>query len=62
LIRASKGAHTALLNLEELEDKEIDRLRDYYEKLAERARANLRAGIRDTGAPEEKSEEEDRRR
>jgi low affinity Fe/Cu permease len=52
LIRSSRGAHTALLNLEELEDEEIDRLRERYEKIAERARADLRSGIRDTGAPE----------
>jgi low affinity Fe/Cu permease len=62
LIRSVQGAHTALLNLEELEDEEIDRLRDHYEKIAERARANLRAGRRDTGAPEVELEEEVRRR
>jgi low affinity Fe/Cu permease len=59
LIRSIQGAHTALLNLEELEDQELDRIRDHYEKIAERARADLRAGIRDTGtveAPEEKEE------
>jgi low affinity Fe/Cu permease len=60
LIRCVEGAHNALLNLEELEDKELDRLRDHYEKIAERARANLRAGMRDTGAPE--VEEDQRRR
>jgi low affinity Fe/Cu permease len=52
LIRSVQGAHNALLNLEELEDAELDRLRDHYEKIAQRARADLRAGIRDTGAPE----------
>jgi low affinity Fe/Cu permease len=63
LIRCVQGAHTALLNLEELEDKEIDRIRDRYERLAERARAELRAGIRDTGAPEmPEAGEENRRR
>ncbi|HEY6402822.1 MAG TPA: low affinity iron permease family protein [Blastocatellia bacterium] len=62
LIRSGKGAHTALLNLEELEDEELDRIRDHYEKIAERARADLRAGNRDTGAPEVELEEEERRR
>jgi low affinity Fe/Cu permease len=52
LIRTVQGAHTRLLNLEEMEDQELDRLRGYYEKIGERARANLRAGIRDTSAPE----------
>ncbi|HKE02567.1 MAG TPA: low affinity iron permease family protein [Blastocatellia bacterium] len=52
LIRALKGAHNALLDLEELEDEELDRIHDHYEKIAERARADLRAGILDTDAPE----------
>jgi low affinity Fe/Cu permease len=52
LIRAVEGAHTRLMNLEEMEDEELGRLRGHYEKIGERARADLRAGIRDTGAPE----------
>jgi len=51
LIRAVKGAHNALLDLEELEDEELDRIRGQYEMIAEHARAGLRAGRRDTGAP-----------
>jgi hypothetical protein len=35
-----------------LEDEELDRIRSQYERIAERARADLRAGRRDTGAPE----------
>ena len=41
LIRATKGAHNALLNLEELEEDELDRIRDNYEKLAGDAREEL---------------------
>ena len=41
LIRAIKGAHNALLDLEELEEDELDRIRDKYTKLAEEARKNL---------------------
>lgn len=41
LIRANKGAHNALLDLEELEEKELDRIRDDYEKLAQTARGEL---------------------
>ena len=41
LIRATKGAHNALLDLEELEEKELDRIRDDYQKLADRARSTL---------------------
>ena len=51
LIRAVKGAHNALLDLEELEDEELDRLRYQYEMLAEQARSDLKAGRRDTGRP-----------
>jgi len=38
LIRATKGAHNALLDLEELEDDEVDRFRKKYQLLAENAR------------------------
>src|SRR5881398_3314995 len=51
-IRARQGAHTALLDLEELEDEELDRIRANYEQIAERARADLRQGKLDTGSPE----------
>jgi low affinity Fe/Cu permease len=52
LIRCSEGAHTVLLDLEELEEEELDHIRGKYEKLAERARVKLRQGERDTGVPE----------
>lgn len=49
LIRALEGAHNALLDLEELEDGEIDRIRDRYRRLASDARAAIKAGGRDIG-------------
>ena len=52
LIRAMEGAHTELLDLEELEEDELDRIRAQYERIAERARAELRNGRRDTGSPD----------
>lgn len=52
LIRVSKGAHNALLDLEEMEENDLDRIRASYEKLAESARENLRCGKDDTDAPE----------
>jgi low affinity Fe/Cu permease len=52
LIRSSTGAHNALLDLEELEEVDLDRIRAGYEALAGKARAELRRGHRDTGAPE----------
>jgi len=48
LIRATKGAHNALLDLEELEESDLDRIRDSYEALAKRARKALRHGVDDT--------------
>jgi low affinity Fe/Cu permease len=51
LIRAIEGAHNALLDLEELDDKELDRIRATYEKLAEQARKDLLQGKGDTEVP-----------
>src|SRR2546426_8917001 len=52
LIRATKGAHNALLDLEELEDESLDAFRARYEALASEARAELSQGVQDTGTPE----------
>jgi low affinity Fe/Cu permease len=41
LIRALKGAHNALLDLEELGDEELERVRGDYAKLAEKARQGV---------------------
>jgi low affinity Fe/Cu permease len=38
LIRATRGAEDSLLDLEELTEEELDKFRDTYEKLAEKAR------------------------
>jgi low affinity Fe/Cu permease len=51
VIRAIEGAHNALLDLEELEEKDLTRFRKHYEKLAEEAREALRAGGSDTDSP-----------
>ena len=52
LIRATQGAHNALLYLEHLEDEELERYRRHYAELARRAREKLRAGELDTDSPE----------
>jgi low affinity Fe/Cu permease len=52
LIRATQGAHNALLNLEQLEDEELDRYLRHYSQLAASAREKLRAGKLDTDSPE----------
>ena len=59
LIRATEGAHNALLNLEELEDHELDRIRLTYSQLARKARENLQRGIDDTGRPAVEGKPED---
>jgi low affinity Fe/Cu permease len=51
LIRVTKGAHLVLLDLEELDDKQLDRIRDIYEGLAKKARENAGRGKEDTGTP-----------
>lgn len=48
LIRATKGAHNALLDLEELEEETLDSFRGKYEKLAKDARIKLQKGQDDT--------------
>jgi low affinity Fe/Cu permease len=52
LIRVTKGAHLMLLDLEELDDKQLDRVRGIYEKLARKAREDSERGEEDTGTPE----------
>lgn len=47
LIRATRGAHNALLNLEELDEETLDAFRRRYEALAAAARSSD-----DTGTPE----------
>jgi low affinity Fe/Cu permease len=42
LIRAITGAQNVLLDLEELDDEELDSIREEYLELAERAREELR--------------------
>jgi len=52
LIRATRGAHNALLDLEELEEARLEAFRGRYEALAAAARARLEQGEPDTDTPE----------
>lgn len=52
LIRSSRGAHNALLDLEELSLEQLEDLRQKYEALAASAREQLRRGERDDDAPD----------
>ena len=51
LLRATEGAHNALLDLEELDDKGLDDIRAEYGELARKAREGLERGRADTGRP-----------
>ena len=52
LIRAINGAHNGLLDLEELSDEDLARIRARFEALARESRENLKRGLRDTGTTE----------
>ena len=52
LIRAIDRAHNGLLDLEELSDEDLARLRAHFEALARASRDDLRRGLRDTGTIE----------
>jgi len=51
LIRAVRGAHTAMMDIEELTDHELYQIKKRYCNLAEIGREQLRRGIQDTGTP-----------
>jgi low affinity Fe/Cu permease len=52
IIRAIEGAHNALLDLEELTEKDLNRIRKSYTALAALAREELAKGHVDTDKPE----------
>ena len=52
LIPATQGAHNALLDLEEMTDRQLDQFRDRYEALAQAARRRLRSDEVTLGSPE----------
>ena len=52
LIRATQGAHNALLDLEEIDDEHLRAYKQSYEKLARAARERLESGKLDTDSPE----------
>ncbi len=51
LIRATKGAHNALIDLEELEDGELKKVREQFQSLARRSRDDI-TGDLDIGTPD----------
>lgn len=54
LIRATQGAHNALLDLEELEQESLQIFKEKYLALGQAARVLLKDGMVDTGTPETK--------
>jgi low affinity Fe/Cu permease len=52
LLRVTPGAHNVLMNLEELEEHELERIRSVYVRLAEKAREGVDDGRSDEGVPE----------
>jgi low affinity Fe/Cu permease len=52
LIRATKGCHNAVLDIEELSEEELDRLKEGYERLAKEALEKVRSGKSDSDTPE----------
>lgn len=52
LIRATHGAHNALLDLEDIEEESLDAFKSRYRALAALARSDLDHGHEDTGTPE----------
>jgi low affinity Fe/Cu permease len=52
LIRATQGAHNALLDLEELDEQQLDLFRTRYEALAQAARTAVALGNGDIDTPD----------
>src|ERR671914_3159531 len=52
LIRATQGAHNALLDLEDLSERDLEKFRQRYLELAREARRDSDGGGIDTGTPE----------
>jgi low affinity Fe/Cu permease len=52
LIRAIDGAHNGLLDLEELTEEDLNRIKARYEALAQKAKEDLKRGLKDTEAAE----------
>ena len=58
LLRAVDSAHTTMIDLEELDDEELEAIREDYLKLARRARTKVKRGKDDSLSIEVEGEEE----
>jgi low affinity Fe/Cu permease len=52
LIRAVKGAHNIVVDLEEATEEDLERIRAYYQQLARKAKEDVERGKQDTGSPD----------
>ena len=52
IIRATKGAHNEMMDIEKLTDEDLERIQKKYGLLAERTKADLKEGKRDTHTPD----------
>ena len=52
LLRVTSGAHNVLMDLEELDEHELEKIRAVYVKLAEAARKGKHGGRSDEGVPD----------
>ncbi len=52
LLRVTPGAHNVLLNLEELDERELEKIRAIYCRLADKARRGAHQGRSDEGVPD----------
>jgi low affinity Fe/Cu permease len=62
LLRASGGAHNAVLDIEELSDEELAALKRAYAALARKAMQDIRSGKSDLGVPNLEPEGEKRQK
>jgi low affinity Fe/Cu permease len=52
ILRATKGAHNELVDIEDLEEKDLEEIKKRYEDLAHRIKVQVKNGkLRDTGTP-----------
>jgi low affinity Fe/Cu permease len=59
LIRATEGAHNALLDLEDVDEEKMDKIRTRYAELAEDARQKRKSGHPDTDSPTVNHDDDD---
>jgi|SRR5665213_1604759 len=52
LIRATKTAHTVMLDVEELSEEELDHLKSCYHRISQEALKEMRSGKTDLGSPD----------